>query len=422
MSLALEIEQKHQNDRFQKVVNWFVFFMVFPCINFLDNSITFYFFIYFVLQLGVFWRNHFFLKGTFFALILVFILAALFAPYSEMPRYRGFGHTFQLTTQYVYWALTSCFFIIFRNNLNWIELSKYIFYGLILFSIGFYFIDINFNFGVGTFGTRASRNAFVFNMLCSVPLAFTYIKHRFGMRWVPYFLVGFIVVLLFTNGRSGGIIILVETLIISAILYPAWLKALKILILPLFILFFVMQTDTVQRSMTHAAVALESVNPRLASMLQGEGAEGNLETDKSWLERKLQVEKGLEIIEEHPLLGVGPGNYASYDARLANFISYERLNSATRDYYNTRSAHNSYIMLMGEFGLLGVGLFVFLQLVGLANLFVRIFRGQINESHLPLVSLIGLSMHFYAIVAVTGSITWFTIGAAMAVSTFALRK
>ena len=242
------------------------------------------------------------------------------------------------------------------------------------------------------------------------------------MKWVPYFLFGFIVILMFTNGRSGGIIILVETLIISAILYPRWLKALKILILPLFVLFFVMQTDTVQRAMLRVGVALESVNPRLAGMFLGEGAEGNLKTDKSWLERKLQVEKGFEIIHDHPLLGVGPGNYSSYDARLSNFISYERLNSATRDYYNTRSAHNSYIMMMGEFGLLGIGIFVFLQLVGLTNLFFRIFKGQINETHLPLVSLLGLSMHFYAIVAITGSITWFTLGAALAVSTFALRK
>lgn len=422
MSLALEIEQQYQNERFQKMVNWFVFFMVFPCINILDNSITFYFFLYFVVQLGIYWRNNFFLKGTFFALIGVFVLAALFAPYSEMTRYRGFTHTFQLTIQYIYWALTSCFFIIYKNNINWKELSKWVFYGLIFFTIGFYFVDLSFSFGVGTFGTKASRNAFVFNMLCSVPLAFTYIKHRFGMKWVPYFLFGFIVILMFTNGRSGGIIILVETFIISAILYPQWLKALKILILPLFILFFVMQTDTVQRAMLRVGVALESVNPRLAGMFLGEGAEGNLKTDKSWLERKLQVEKGFEIIHDHPLLGVGPGNYSSYDARLSNFISYERLNSATRDYYNTRSAHNSYIMMMGEFGLLGIGIFVFLQLVGLTNLFFRIFKGQINETHLPLVSLLGLSMHFYAIVAITGSITWFTLGTALAVSTFALRK
>ena len=102
MSLALEIEQQYQNERFQKMVNWFVFFMVFPCINILDNSITFYFFLYFVIQLGIYWRNNFFLKGTFFALIGVFVLAAVFAPYSEMTRYRGFTHTFQLTIQYIY--------------------------------------------------------------------------------------------------------------------------------------------------------------------------------------------------------------------------------------------------------------------------------------------------------------------------------
>jgi O-antigen ligase len=259
-------------------------------------------------------------------------------------------------------------------------------------------------------------------MLCSVPMAFYYIKHRFGIKRIPYFFIAAIAVLMFTNGRSGGIIIMVETLIMSAILYPSWLKVLKVALIPLVALFFILQADSVQPYLNGAAAALESINPRLAGMLQGEGSEGNLKMDKSWLERKLQVEKGIEIIHDYPLLGVGPGNYSSYDARLDNLISYERLSSATRDYYNTRSAHNSYIMLMGEFGLLGLGIFLLLQGIGMFNLFYRIFKGQINESHLPLVSLLGLSMHFYAIVAIVGSITWFTLGTAMAVCTLSFRK
>lgn len=417
-----QIEVKRKDDLFQKVTNWFVFFMVFPCINILDNSITFYFFIYFLIQLGFFWQRPFLARPILFGLLITVILAAVFAPYGEMPRYKGFFHTFELSIQYIYWILTTCFFIIFRKNLNMVELSKWVFYGLIFFSIGFYVLDIKFGFGVGSFATTASRNAFVFNMLCSVPLSFYYIKHRFGLSRVPYFIVGVILILMFTNGRSGGIIILIEALIISAIFYPTWLKALKRLIIPMFALYILFQSDGFQPILMRVGASLESINPRLGNLLTGSTAEGNLRMDRSWLERKLQVEKGMEIIGDHPLFGVGPGNYSSYDARLSNLSSYERLSAWNADYFNTRSAHNSYILLMGEFGLVGFLLFVSLQLLGLFNLFKNIFKDQLNETHLPLVSLLGMSMHFYAIVSITGAITWFILGLALSVSTFTMRK
>jgi O-antigen ligase len=420
--LSNKFERDRKNYLFQQMVNWFVFFMVFPCINILDNSITFYFFLYLLAQLGLYWRKQFIAKPIFVGLMMVVILAAVLAPYSDMPRYRGFFHTLQMSVQYIYWILTACFFVIFRKNIDMIQLSKWVLIGLIFFTIGFYAIDIRFGFGVGNFSTRASRNAFVFNMLCSVPLAFYYIKHRWGLSKVPYFLVGFIIILLFTNGRSGGIIILIEALIISAILYPNWLRVLKVALIPLFVLYFLFQADGFQPLLDRAGFALESINPRLSGLLTGNTVEGNLRMDRSWLERKLQVEKGLEIIGDYPFFGVGPGNYTSYDARLANLASYERLSARSADYFNQRSAHNSYILLMGEFGLAGFLLFVSLQALGMLNLFSRIFKGQINESHLPLVSLLGLSMHFYAIVALVGAITWFTLGLAISVCTLNYRK
>lgn len=423
MSIGVQqIELQRQSKIFQNLVNWFVFFMVFPCIDLFDNSITFYFFLYFLLHLGLFWRKKFFAKPFLFGLIVIVVLSSMFAPYAEMPRYKGFFHTFQIDTQYLYWILTTCFFIIYRRQLDMVELSRYIFYGIICFTIGFFLVDLRFDFGIGVFGSKASRNAYVFNMLCSVPLSFYYLKKQFSTRRLGYFLMAYLLIVLLTNGRSGGIIIIIETLMISAIVFPTWLKVLKRLIIPLIAVYFIFQSDSFQPILFQFAERISAINPRLADLLTGSTSEGNLKMDRSWLERKLQVEKGLEIVHDHPIFGVGPGNFSSYDARMSNLYSYERLANYGKDYYNQRSAHNSYILMMGEFGIPGFMIFMILLGLSLFNLFWRIYFGTINEMHLPLVSLMGMAMHFYAIVAITGAITWFTLGMALSVTTYGLRK
>ena len=55
----------------QKLINLFVFFLAFPALNILGNSITFYIFILILFKVGSYWKKRFTGKKLFFLSIIV---------------------------------------------------------------------------------------------------------------------------------------------------------------------------------------------------------------------------------------------------------------------------------------------------------------------------------------------------------------
>ena len=227
---------------------------------------------------------------------------------------------------------------------------------------------------------------------------------------MPFFLL----VMLFTDGRSGAILIILELLLISAIIYPLILKVTRVLIPILGLLFFMAQTDVAQMYLDSLANDVESVNPRFASLLRGKD-EGDLSFDKSWLIRKLMVDKGIEIFKEYPIKGIGANNFVFFDSKIATLDQYERLGAEDVDYFNKRSPHNSYIQVLSEFGIIGFVLFLSLLIVPLTFFVRQLFTSKMKIEFLPMVSLFAISMHFYAIAALYGAIAWWVIGLSWAV-------
>lgn len=78
--------------------------------------------------------------------------------------------------------------------------------------------------------------------------------------------------------------------------------------------------------------------------------------DKDWLQRRFQVQKGLQIFSNHPLLGIGYNNFikeevninlnvfTNIDANLLNIVE-------QGSHY--RVSHNTYISILSETGILG---------------------------------------------------------------------
>ena len=80
------------------------------------------------------------------------------------------------------------------------------------------------------------------------------------------------------------------------------------------------------------------------------------------------------------------------------------------DYYNKRSAHNSYVQLIAETGFTGFLLFLVIILTPLYYLFRTILTKNISVSQLPLIASLGMALHFYAISALTGALPWVVLG------------
>ncbi len=394
----------------QKKINWFVLFLSFPAINFLSNSITFYIFLLLIIDVGQFWRKQFPGKKLLFTFLFIVIIATFLAPYSKMERHPGFMHAFQFVFQNAYWVLIAGFFIHFRHRIDILSMSKWLFYGLIFSTIGFYVLPIKFDFVVGNIVMDISRNGYVFTTLVCMPISFIYLSTFKRIHQVG-FLLFFLVALLLTNGRSGAVIGLVELMLISAILFPKVYRASKILLVPIIVLFTIVESGAIDVPLAGLAKQVEPISPRFASLLTGEG-EGDLTKDKSWLIRRLMIDKGTEIVGDYPFFGIGPNNFKYYDGKMASLKSYKRLSYGDSEDFNRKSAHNTYVQVLTDTGYFGFIVIFLILIYPLYNLFQKLIKYKITKDELPQIGLLAGSMHFYAISALTGAIPWFIIGLA----------
>lgn len=392
----------------QQLINLFAFFLAFPAIDVLGSSITFYLFIGIIIQCGFFWKKSYSGKIFFVGFIIVGTLSTLLSPIPEV--YQNFNFI-KTIVQFYYWIGVASFFIIYFKRIDLYALSKWTLYGLVTYTIAFYVIQINTESSLLSITCTPGRNTYVFVILACAPLSFYFLKDK--KRSVKLLYATFLLTaMLASNGRAGSIIILIELLIITIIIYPA-LNRLSRGLIPFFLIVFIFtQTDIYELYKYDIAAQVEPINPRFASLIRGEG-EGDLEKDKSWLIRKLMIDKGEEIFYKHPFLGVGPANFKLYKAELKSFINYDRLQHVdSRKFQMSTSPHNTYLQSITEFGLLGTFFFLFILIKPLFFLLRKLIKNQLYFIHLFQTGLLGICIHFYAIASLTGALPWFIIGLA----------
>jgi O-antigen ligase len=393
----------------ENLLNYFVFFLVFPCIDIVGNSITFYIFILILLRTNfeyIKWNRY---TNLFILFAFFSIISSILSP--EMERHPGIFSTLLIIIQYTYWVIIGVFFIQYYKFLNFYTLSKVVFIGLILSIISYYFIPFRFNTAALDINLNPSRNAFVFTLLASIPISFIYINQYKKAYYKIFFVIIFTFSMLFTNGRSGGVLIFLEIILISLYIFPEFVKTFRIATLVI-LLFSILMTVSPQGIRQDFANVVGVVNPRLKDLILAEEGDvnGDLSLDRSWLHRVLMIDKSIEIFKIYPVFGIGPNNFLYFDSELATLDNYERLGNETLEWYNNRSAHNSYIQVLSEMGIVGLIVFILILLKPLVFFIKKLINGNYNINLLPFIGLIGISFHFYAISSLTGAIPWFLFG------------
>jgi O-antigen ligase len=405
---TIKINSIFFNKEVNLLIGLFAFFLAFPSIYILGSSITFYIFLIIIARVGPFWLGNIYKKKLFVGFVFSIIISSIFAPYIEMTRHPGIFYVFKLFVQYIYWILITLFVIKFYDKINFYHVGKYFFYGTICSIIGFYFIDLKFDFLIN-FKSNLARNSFLFNILCCGPIIFYYLVKRYSLRFAFLFLILLVFACLFSQGRSGSIIIFIQSLFILILFYPLFSKFIKILFLLSILMYATFQIDSSNLVLQPIAEKIRPFNSRLADLIVSEGR-GDLNVDKSWLVRRLMIDKSKEIFKKHPFFGVGINSFKYYDADLNVLRDYFVLSSNRTIYYNYRSSHNSYIQILSDFGLLGFSFFILIVYFPIYILIKNFFLNTLTIDHLPLVSFFGISLYFYTISAITGAIPWFIIG------------
>lgn len=148
---------------------------------------------------------------------------------------------------------------------------------------------------------------------------------------------------------------------------------------------------------------LDPINERFSTF-------NTLEEDKSYAIRGLMVQKGQRLFQESPLFGAGIGRFtrASVQLDLPDLLRY-----AGQEHFNVKSAHNSYVALLGETGLAGTVPFLILHILLFAGGFSASIglarRGEI-WAIAAFAGYVGMSIHLWTLSGLTGTGTWFVYG------------
>ena len=328
-----------------------------------------------------------------------------------MHRHPGLLAHLSSVVMFIFWVGNALFLIYYRSSLDLIAISRYFSYGIICSIIGYYFLQFRIELPFFTLSTFDSRNGLVFVLLCLFPYAAHYSLSVYSRRGSLAFLMLIILMMFLSGGRSGSLIIVIEYVLILSIVYKRQRRLFLGSGLFLLSILFFFDSVSIEKSTNVIAKAVEKVNPRLSMLILQEG-EGDLSSDRSWLQRRLMIEKAIEIFGSYPITGIGPHGFKYFDSSLRGLESRQRLSNHTEVYYNRRSAHNAYYQMLAEFGAVGILLFSFIVAKPLINLIKRTIHNTLEIDDLPGIALLGMAIHFYTISSLYGTITWVIIALA----------
>ncbi len=389
----------------QKYMNWFAFFSVFPLIKIGGISITFFIFI--IIAYKFLKRKKKLFRVTqwtdiFLILFLLFVsIAAILT--EESYRDRSVFSIIKLMTQYVYWVVLALFIKTWIYNFNFYKLSRAIFYASVVSILYYAFLN--------PFYPIFYPNSFAYAIVTAMPLGYYYVMKRFSIPMILLISVAFVLGVMYSGSRTGTALTIFELMLLLSLGNKQLKKASMltgIFTLPVIIVMFLsVDQSHIRYIKLGLADMLEDYSPKISHTLRME--ENILNRDKSLLIRKLMIQKGEKIFEEHPFFGIGLGNFMYYYTSL-DIASVSHWLHQSEKNYNRRSSQNSYLMILAEdgiFALLSL-LTVFLIILWKGFYYVKSFRNNAEiYIYIPFVALL-----FYGIILVTvqGALFWLLMG------------
>lgn len=321
---------------------------------------------------------------TKFLIIFVFI-AFISLAFSEVP---ATGTTLLRAVQLVYWLLLALFVY---NSYDYIDknlLSLVILISALLFLI----LDITF--------MSLSQNAVAFTVIIMGPLGYFFLK-RYFLKLLYALLLMFLILL--NGSRTGAILCFVQLVLVFFLFTPRLIRYSRFLLILVAILAVSLNLKPVR---TALGKFVNPYNESLGELLLN--PDNVFRNDMSWLQRRAQINKGKQIFELHPLLGIGIFNFPRYgiDIDVSN-IETDRGKIRNIKY---RSAHNSYVALLAETGVLGFSAIILMFAFALWPFLKKLNQIGNTFEGCVFISMIGLLGYFYLISGFFGSSAWLTYG------------
>jgi O-antigen ligase len=302
---------------------------------------------------------------------------------------------------YIYWCVLVWVFVSIAVYIPYQKIMRFMFIALCVYIVYYLFFR---NFSIKGWTAQPSQNSFSLVLLCFTAPTMVYLKTRYGLKQSIAALV-FILLLLITDGRRAGTMLTLVSSLGALVLPNIQVRYLTTGIIITLASFVFLTTD-------FGESLIETLNPRIHNLIYE--ADKITTQDRSYLTRKLMIEKGLILFEENPISGIGLNSFKSVDVDfLGEFEGSEFV--LNKEDTNETSSHNSYINILAEGGLM---LFIpFLALIAF-NLyhFVRDYNHRNIYTNSYYWAFFAMSIHLYFITGIVNVFVWFLIALVTALS------
>ena len=382
------------------------FFMAFPVFTVVQN-ISFFFLAYFFYKINAITPQ--LLKAkSIMGITGIFLIIGAFMSTLKSGLYFGtesFYTSIKVLPNYTYWGLLIIFVgNVFFRFVSFEHLGKMVFWGVCANVAGrFIFYPI---LNILPFYNGGSQNGFAFQLIIFAPIATSYLHDKYSNYFYTFIFIGLISLSGALSGsRSASIMVLLGS---TASVYLGNFIQLSITtflaILASFVIPSLIESPQVKK-------IVQQLNPRTYELLYE--TENTLKTDRSYLTRLAMIEKGLNIFEDHPISGIGIGNFMATEYEIDfKFEGSEFIETKEDELMHTNS-HNSYISFLSEGGIL---LFIPLMLL----LFLPIYFFFTHYFTIPnvhkglFIGIIFMSIHSWFIAGMVNVMGWFILGIANA--------
>lgn len=395
---------KEFSHRDNRLLFWYSFFMAFPTVILFQN-ISFFIFLALIYTLVKSGFSNFGFKKRIQIFALFFMLGAIA---STINAYFFNGNEYllralQVLPNYLYWSFLIIFLVQHRNRLKFIPIFKGISFGLLLFLPYFFYFQYTPLFhGLAIFKSFG-QNSFAFLLICFTPITIYYIQSRYGKKAAVLFIVIFSLAGFLSGSRSGSLLVFVGSTFTFVFTSRLTLgRAFSTIVIFLaFIAFF--NTELGES-------IVKSLNPRTYDLVYN--TRNTFDEDRSYLTRRALVDKGLYIFNKYPFAGVGLNNFGETEGQISgNFTGSKFV--INKGLEEGKSAHNSYISILAEGGLL-LSIPFLLILLTLIVFFFSSMRTMPDYYYPVFIAILMMAVHLYFISAILNVFGWFLIGLAAA--------
>lgn len=377
-----------------KILHWFTLFMAAPIIVVVFN-ITLYLFPVLLYRFKRAFGYYFKFRPLVHIPAIAFMLGAVLSTINSV----NVQSSLQVFPNYIYWGFLIIFLSSHSANLDFRLIARASFWGVIIITIYYYIQSYLPDLPIFV---NASPNGYSFNMICFAPLAITYLNDKKGRKYALLLLTLLSLIQLMEGRRAGFVLVLVGGFIVLYI-QKINFKQFAIIILTITSIPSILSLKVVENT-------FEKSNERIYGLIYK--TTEIRKYDQSYLTRVAMLNKGLSIYKERPWTGVGLNNFSNFNAEInANFEGSHLILGQKN--INETSAHNSYVSLLGEGGLLLLIPFIFLLLIIVFYLCTHF--NSISENSLPIfVGVVGMMIHLYFISAILNVFAWYLLGLAIA--------